>query len=260
MELRNYHTHTWRCKHAIGTDEEYVLAAIEAGFKVLGFSDHAPYRDYPSERSHMDWEQLEEYISSINNLKKKYEGIIEIYLGMESEYYDQVADERKELRDMLDYMILGQHFSDPSGMNVSYFRNNTDEELMDYGISVCKAMDSGLFTYLAHPDVFMNRQEEFNETCEKVAHMIAQKAAWLDMPLEVNVHSMVRGKKPFPTGERYYYPNKDFWKIAAQYPVRCIIGIDAHDPKALLETQYIDMAREELKDLDLTFINDPFKK
>ena len=28
----NYHTHTSRCFHARGTDEEYVLAAIEAGF------------------------------------------------------------------------------------------------------------------------------------------------------------------------------------------------------------------------------------
>ena len=39
----NLHTHTVRCGHAVGTDEEYVLAAIAAGFTKLGFSDHNPF-------------------------------------------------------------------------------------------------------------------------------------------------------------------------------------------------------------------------
>ena len=41
--LANYHTHTWRCQHARGTEEEYVKAAIKQGFGVLGFSDHTPW-------------------------------------------------------------------------------------------------------------------------------------------------------------------------------------------------------------------------
>lgn len=40
--LTNYHTHTTRCGHAEGTEEEYILTALRCGFKVLGFSDHAP--------------------------------------------------------------------------------------------------------------------------------------------------------------------------------------------------------------------------
>ncbi len=43
MIKANYHTHTARCGHAIGTDEEYVQTAIQAGLKTLGFSDHAAY-------------------------------------------------------------------------------------------------------------------------------------------------------------------------------------------------------------------------
>ena len=35
----NYHTHTSRCGHATGTDEQYVCAAIRQGFDELGFSD-----------------------------------------------------------------------------------------------------------------------------------------------------------------------------------------------------------------------------
>ena len=45
FEIRNnYHTHTYRCGHAIGTDEEYVLAAIEKGFKENGF-EYEPRRN-----------------------------------------------------------------------------------------------------------------------------------------------------------------------------------------------------------------------
>ena len=38
--LANYHTHTPRCGHAIGSERQYIERAIEEGFKVLGFSDH----------------------------------------------------------------------------------------------------------------------------------------------------------------------------------------------------------------------------
>ena len=43
MNKNNYHTHTTRCFHAIGKDEEYVKAAIQANIKELGFSDHTPW-------------------------------------------------------------------------------------------------------------------------------------------------------------------------------------------------------------------------
>ena len=38
--LANYHTHTYRCNHASGNDEEYVKKAIAENVKILGsFSD-----------------------------------------------------------------------------------------------------------------------------------------------------------------------------------------------------------------------------
>ena len=38
----NYHTHTVRCHHAVGDEREYIENAIDAGMKILGFSDHTP--------------------------------------------------------------------------------------------------------------------------------------------------------------------------------------------------------------------------
>ena len=69
--LTNYHTHTTRCQHARGTDEEYVLAAIDAGFEELGFADHSPWRyasDYvPDMRMTID--QFPDYLHSIRALR-----------------------------------------------------------------------------------------------------------------------------------------------------------------------------------------------
>ena len=85
----NYHTHTWRCGHAKGTDEQYVQAAIDAGFKVLGFSDHGPYRNRSFLDSRMDFSQVDEYYQSCNQLKEKYKNQIDIKIGFELEYFDE---------------------------------------------------------------------------------------------------------------------------------------------------------------------------
>ena len=75
----NYHTHTTRCKHAWGTEREYIENAIKAGYEVLGFSDHAPYlfddKTYVS-RVKMDMEQLEDYVMTIDKLKEEYKTAI----------------------------------------------------------------------------------------------------------------------------------------------------------------------------------------
>ena len=39
----NYHTHTVRCRHASGSEREYIETAISRGLTILGFSDHSPY-------------------------------------------------------------------------------------------------------------------------------------------------------------------------------------------------------------------------
>ncbi len=256
----NYHTHTKRCGHASGSDEEYVLAAIEAGYMVLGFSDHAPYRDYPLKRSHMDIEYFADYLASIASLKEKYKDRIQIRIGLESEYYPYCLEERKQLLDHLDYMLLGQHYSHPAGIGVNYFKENTDEEILGYAKAVCEAADTGIYTYLCHPDVFMNHQSVFSPACEKAAHMIGEACEKNRLPVEVNIRGVMKGKKSFPDGEAYWYPNKNFWTILAQYDIKAVVGIDAHSPDDLLQTQFIDEGLKELEDLHLDYITEPFIK
>lgn len=256
MQTFNYHTHTYRCKHASGSDEEYVLAAIKAGYKTLGFADHAPYKDYPSETSHMDIEQLDDYINSITNLKHKYKDQIDIKMGLETEYYKFNHDERVLMRNKMDYLILGQHFLDPE-VSVSFFKNNDDSQILQYANLVCEALDTGLFMYLAHPDVFMSKQENFTEACLKAADMIASKCVQLNIPVELNIHAIRKGKHPISSEEQYFYPNRSFWKQLAKYPVKVLIGIDAHKPEDLLDFDAIEKSLNEVSDLNLNFITEP---
>lgn len=255
MSEINYHTHTCRCGHASGSDEEYVKCAIQAGYQVLGFSDHAPFKDYSHPRSHMEWEQLDEYIESIQSLKKKYEGIIDIKVGLETEYYPFNYEERRYLKQKVEYLLLGQHFTSPE-QTVSYFKENTEEEILTYADSICNAIDTGLFMYVCHPDVFMSRQKYFSAACETAAHKIAKKAAERKIPLEVNVRGVMKGKRTYNDGMYYSYPFRRFWEIAAQYPIQCILGIDAHDPQDLLDFQAIETSLKLLEGLPLHYISE----
>ena len=84
MKKKNYHTHTARCMHAVGSDEEFILAAIEAGYSLIGFSDHSPWHYHSDFVSHMRMHESEfdEYYHSIKALKEKYKGQIEVLIAL----------------------------------------------------------------------------------------------------------------------------------------------------------------------------------
>ena len=91
--LANYHTHTVRCKHAHGTEREYIEAAIENGFKILGFSDHTP-QPYPPEyvsNIRMDMNEVENYTDTLVKLRDEYKNDIQIYIGYEVEYTANIS-------------------------------------------------------------------------------------------------------------------------------------------------------------------------
>ena len=88
--LTNYHTHTTRCGHAEGTEEEYILTALRCGFKVLGFSDHTPWA-YATpgfvSRIRMLPSKLDDYVLTLRGLREKYADKLHIRIGLEAEYF-----------------------------------------------------------------------------------------------------------------------------------------------------------------------------
>ena len=179
MIKANYHTHTLRCGHAFGSDDAYVQAAILAGFEELGFSDHVPW-PYASGFTHpgvrMTIDSLDEYVASIRSLKEKYADRIRLHIGFECEYFPAYIHWLGEMKEekQLDYLILGNHYdgSDETGI---YFGNaRTPQDLRRYADGTIKGIESGLFAYLAHPDVFMRGYGHFDDTCADVARDLVQ--------------------------------------------------------------------------------------
>lgn len=106
-----------RCHHAIGTDEAYVQAAIKAGLKVLGFSDHCPFESLIDQRDRMNIEEKAGYLESIASLKQKYQDQIMILSGFEFEYFPSLRQELQQRREETDYLIIGNHYLTPGGVD-----------------------------------------------------------------------------------------------------------------------------------------------
>ena len=230
----NYHTHTERCFHATGSDEAYVRSAIEAGFDEIGFADHTPW-NFSDFTSHirMHENQLSDYCDSVNALREKYKDKISIRLGLECEYFPQRMPWLEEAirKHEIDYIILGHHFcgDEPTGKYNGGI--TTPEEIYSYRDEVLKAMETGLFSYVAHPDLFMRGYGEFDEHCEKVSRDIIAKAVETDTPLEFNLLGYSQIIRSGMAG----YPHPKFWMIAAEMKPKAILGIDAHYPDAFNE-------------------------
>lgn len=248
----NYHTHTLRCGHARGSDEQYVRSAIDAHFKILGFSDHVPFEGIHILSDRMEMDQTDEYISSILSLKEKYKDKIEILVGFEIEYFPQYLDYYKELLKRVDYLIVGQH-------NVTFLDDDldsyaSDDDVLKYADLLCEAMESGVVSYVAHPDYFMIGRRDWSEACIQAAHKIAQCAQKTKLPLELNLNGIRYGKKVYKDGLAYVYPYRSFWEIISQYETICVYGYDAHHPTTLLEDDRIQTIDEIIEGLPLNII------
>ena len=63
--LVNYHSHTYRCKHAFGEVVEFVKAASEANLEIFGVSDHAAFPDDRWPDIRMRYEELDDYVEAV---------------------------------------------------------------------------------------------------------------------------------------------------------------------------------------------------
>lgn len=245
MLKSNWHTHTYRCGHATGTEEEYVLAAIKAWVKRLGFSDHCPFPGIYQDRARMDYEEFEDYLNKVKYLKEKYRDKIEIYTGLEVEYLDEFLDTLIDYRKRCDYLIIGQHcFS--IDYDDAYFIKDR-EGLMKYCDLIEKGCEKGLIDCIAHPDVCMWSYPRINDAVIEAANRLADISLKHDIPLEANCGSGVKkGKKEYEDGLRYGYPVKEFFEVFKEKGCKVIIGLDIHNPDLFSTDEYINRVKEVL--------------
>ena len=244
--IANYHTHTYRCNHASGEDEEYVQSALEAGIEILGFSDHTPYFFHTDKysRFRMRPELFPGYCQSIERLKNDYRGKVEIHLGVEAEYYPALFPELLAYlqENGVEHLLLGQHYTKNEQDGVYSGRVTTDPEVLKtYCYQTMDAMNTGLFTYFAHPDLICFEGKK--ETYQQYMRQVVREAKSCNVPLEMNLLGI---------REDRHYPNSDFWEIVAEENCPVIIGADAHTPEVFASTLAEEKALAWLKELGLT--------
>lgn len=238
--LANYHTHTVRCRHAKGTEREYIETAISNGFKILGFSDHVP-QPYPEgfkSGIRMTMDELPGYIETLLALREEYKDRIEILIGFEVEYFPKYFDKLLSiLRSYpVDYMIQGQH-NIPDEAEGFYVGFQTDDEaiLKDYVSYTIEGMKTGVFTYLAHPDL-VNYTGDDDTFCRHTARIV-EASIDLDIPLEINMYGFLDGRN---------YPCDRFFKMASDMGASFVIGCDAHRPDVVRQPEDVPGLNEFL--------------
>ena len=238
----NLHTHTSRCGHATGCEKDYIEKAIAGGIRVMGFSDHIPFVFPDGQESpfRIPMKAAQNYIDTLHSLKEEYRNEITIHIGFEMEYYPlYFKDMLKIATDMgAEYLLLGQHYikNEDKDLAPRPSKPTTDKEnLICYADTVIEAMETGVFSYFAHPDVF----NFFGDDKIYTEHMkrICEASNRCGVPLEINFLGLRTGRQ---------YPNRRFWEIAGECGCEAVFGLDAHavkeaapDKVALTAAEYL---------------------
>lgn len=260
MTKSTFHTHS-RFDDGKEELEDYVKAALEKNFQVFGFSAHAPVNFETN--WHVLHECLDEYIDTAKYLKEKYKNEIEIYTGLETDYYDGCTDWRKKRG--IDYTIGAVHFliDEKSGkpMSIDSTRKDFEMTLKDgfdndihalfrvYFAQIREMLMKMTPNIVAHLDVIRknNSNNAFFDEEDKVYREEILKTldiiSLTDTIVEINTGGIAKGyvKTPYPS----------IWIIEAcrDLDIPIMLNSDSHHPNNI--DFYYDEALTILKSIGI---------
>jgi len=229
----DYHTHTTRCGHAEGRMEEYVEAAIAAGLREIGFSDHVPMYWLPEEQrdpgTAMRMEELEAYVADVLRLRERYPEI-PIRLGLEADYIPGREEELARLLEPYpwDYVIGSVHFIgdwnfDHEGYIHRYAEWDIDELYAKFFSLETMAARSGLFDIMAHIDLVKKFGHRAKHDLSRAYADVAAAMAEAGVTVELSTAGLRK-----PVGE--VYPAPALLRELCSRGVPLILSSDAHRP------------------------------
>ena len=238
--ISNFHTHTYLCGHAEGTPVEYAEQALREGCIALGFSDHCPYPEdfddmWPDIR--MGTDEINLYLNMVTEAKESVP--FPVYLGYECEWDSRYKSWYEDLKGSChaDYLILGSHWVTLNGGSSHVYCPGIEnvQDMNRYIDQTIDGMRSGLFAFLAHPDLFMCGFHEWDENTKSWSEAIIDAAKDLNLPLEINGLGMSRPPANTKNGMRYQYPYVEFWELVKEKSgIQVICNSDAHHKEDVL--------------------------
>jgi histidinol-phosphatase (PHP family) len=267
MRLSCLHTHSDFCD---GRDavETMIRAAWERGFAAVGFSSHAPIGKKTGLATgwHMREERLEEYCETVRAARRRWEGRIAVFLGLEVDYIrGLIGPGDRDFQELgLDYIIGSVHYVIPPKGGEPFTVDSPEEEfeadlrrhfagdgeaLMEtYWDALDDMIREGGFDILGHADVVKKnnpREAWFSmagrwlKRMEAAAEAVGEAVRSGGGPaVEVNTGGLNRGK----TADTY--PSLPFLRLLKARGAPVIITADAHRKEEL--GGHYDDARETL--------------
>jgi histidinol-phosphatase (PHP family) len=220
--------HTPLCRHAEGWPADYARAAAGRGLGEIGFSDHNPMPEHFD-----DWRmlraELPRYFDEVARARDEFPQL-NIKLGLECDYipgYEWWIEELAGMADW-DYLIGSVHYL-RQGWEVDHpkyigrHEANAGEIWRDYWEMYGRCIRSGLFDFVAHPDL----PKKFGITPAGDLRRFYEPAvaalAETGMAFEINTAGLRRDC-------REVYPARGFLELAHAAGVPLLINSDAHAP------------------------------
>lgn len=236
MQKVIFHIHTYICKHSSNHLEEIVDYALKHGYKELYFTEHPPITiSCPYQARRASYEEIAQLKHGIDKANKKYKGKLKIHFGYEVEYNKANRWYIKKLAKdpYCEFLIFGNHFygdlfkmQSPLPLVVSVTK--TKAQLKEFDENNKAAMSSGLMSWVAHPEIYLNSYQKWDQTAKAVANNIIKWAIKYKLPLAFNVNF-----DDWKTRSKWHYPCKYFWSLVAKTNIPVIIESDAHDMEPL---------------------------
>jgi histidinol-phosphatase (PHP family) len=225
--------------------EDFVLAAIDAGFDAFGFSGHSPL---PNDN---EWSikirELPEYVAEGKRLKEQYKHQIKLYLGLEIDYIPGMSDDFSVfVKDIpLDYCIGSVHLVRNPENDGIWFIDGPIEGFFEglklvFGGDVKKAVtayfeQSILMIETQKPNIIghldkvkMYNKEELFKTTDawylELVQRLLETIKQHNTIVEVNTRGVYTGK----TDE--FFPSTRVLKTCYEMGIPMMINSDAHHP------------------------------
>lgn len=162
--LTDYHTHTYRCGHAVGTMDEYIESAIARGIGEIGLSDHLYLYFLDAEKRPRQWAIVEEeydvHYAEMLAARERYRGRINVRVAVEMDYVQGFEAPLETIlsRYQYDYILGSVHFMDGWLIDVEdnvfrYREQRVAEIYRRYFANVQRLARLGVADLLAHLDL-----------------------------------------------------------------------------------------------------------
>ncbi|MGL5540645.1 MAG: histidinol phosphatase, partial [Erysipelotrichaceae bacterium] len=107
-------------------------------------------------------------------------------------------------------------------------------------------METGLYAYLCHPDLFMRAYQRWDDVAIAQSLRLCEAAKRLNIPLEYNLQGVFFKER---YKDEFGYPYHPFWQLAATVGNQVMIGIDAHRNTEYEMVEYYERAQAYLNQL-----------